>query len=32
MLWMIFYAIGSLLLSIPADFHEGTIWRRPFMD
>lgn len=27
-LWMIFHAIGSLLLSMPADFHEGTVWRR----
>lgn len=31
-LWVLFYTVGSLLLSVPADFHEGTIWRRPFMD
>ncbi len=31
-LWMLFYAIGSLLLSVPGEFHDGTIWRRPFMD
>ncbi len=24
--WLVFYALGSLLLSIPPAFHEGTIW------
>jgi hypothetical protein len=31
-LWVLFYAMGSLLLSVPGEFHDGTIWRRPFMD
>ena len=31
-LWVLFYAMGSLLLSMPGEFHDGTIWRRPFMD
>jgi hypothetical protein len=31
-LWILFYAMGSLLLSVPGDFHDGTIWRKPFMD
>lgn len=26
-LWYIFYLIGKVLLSIPHDFHEGTIWQ-----
>ena len=25
-LWLAFYYLGQLLLSIPADFHEGTFW------
>jgi hypothetical protein len=25
-LWLSFYYLGQLLLSIPADFHEGTLW------
>jgi hypothetical protein len=31
-LWVLFYAMGSLLLSVPGEFHDGAIWRRPFMD
>jgi hypothetical protein len=31
-LWMIFYAVGLLLLSVPPQFHEGTIWRRMGME
>jgi len=23
---LVFYAIGSILLNVPPDFHEGTIW------
>jgi len=23
---LVFYALGSLLLNVPPDFHEGTIW------
>lgn len=25
-LWLSFYYLGQLLLSIPSDFHEGTLW------
>ena len=25
-LWLSFYYLGQFLLSIPADFHEGTLW------
>ena len=32
LLWTLFYATGSLLLSVPPDFHEGTIWSRMGMD
>jgi hypothetical protein len=27
--WMLFLSIGKILLAIPAQFHEGTVWR-PF--
>jgi hypothetical protein len=26
LLWTIFYYIGHALLSLPASFHEGTVW------
>lgn len=26
LLWISFYYLGQLLLSIPSDFHEGTFW------
>ncbi len=26
-LWWLFYAAGTLLLKIPAEFHDGTIWK-----
>lgn len=26
LIWLSFYAIAQVLLSIPADFHDGTIW------
>lgn len=29
-LWVLFYATGSLLLRVPTEVHEGTVWRRPF--
>jgi hypothetical protein len=25
--WLAFYAVGRLLLRLPSDFHEGTLWR-----
>jgi hypothetical protein len=31
-LWILFYAIGSWLLGMPGEFHDGTVWRDPFMD
>ncbi len=27
-LWFFFYEIGKFLLSLPADFHDGTFWTR----
>lgn len=27
LIWLLWYGIAMLLLSIPADFHDGTIWR-----
>ncbi len=32
LLWVLFQTLGGLLLDIPADVHDGTIWRRPFGD
>ena len=26
-LWLIYYAFAQILLSIPADFHDGNIWK-----
>jgi hypothetical protein len=26
-LWLLFYLIGSALLAIPSEFHEGAIWQ-----
>jgi len=26
-IWIFFYLIGHLLLSIPSDFHDGIIWK-----
>ncbi|MBN2419754.1 MAG: rhomboid family protein [Deltaproteobacteria bacterium] len=31
-LWLIFYYIGLILLSLPANFHEGTLWSGNWMD
>jgi len=25
--WALFYAVGRLLMAIPADFHDGTLWQ-----
>ena len=25
-LWLTYYAIAQILLSVPADFHDGTVW------
>ncbi|MDY6879975.1 MAG: hypothetical protein V2J25_17030 [Desulfatiglans sp.] len=29
-LWLLFYYLGQALLSIPTDFHEGTLWQGPW--
>ncbi|MCP3921761.1 MAG: rhomboid family protein [Desulfobacterales bacterium] len=26
--WIFFFYIGDMLLSLPSDFHDGTIWER----
>jgi hypothetical protein len=28
--WLFFYLVGAGLLSIPASFHEGTVWKDPW--
>ncbi len=30
--WICFYSAGQLLVSVPAEFHEGTLWKVPFFD
>lgn len=30
--WFFFFLIGESLLKLPATFHEGTLWRVPWMD
>jgi hypothetical protein len=27
-LWLVFYWVGALLVKIPPDFHDGTIWKK----
>ena len=27
-LWLFFYGVGRALLSIPSNFHEGTVWQQ----
>lgn len=27
MLWLLFYSAGALLVRIPPDFHDGTVWK-----
>ena len=27
-LWLVFYGVGALLLRIPPDFHDGTVWKK----
>ena len=26
--WIFFFILGRLLVNIPSDFHEGTVWKR----
>ena len=28
LLWVIFYNLGQILLSLPSAFHEGTLWEK----
>ncbi|MSU47482.1 MAG: rhomboid family protein [Opitutus sp.] len=28
LLWLIFYALGAVLLKIPPNFHDGTVWKK----
>ena len=30
--WLFFYLLGQVLLAMPSDFHEGTVWRQSVMD
>lgn len=25
--WLFFYSLGSMLLRVPSDFHDGTVWK-----
>ncbi len=27
LLWILFYSLGQLLISIPSSFHEGAVWK-----
>lgn len=27
-LWLAFYGLGALLLKIPPEFHDGTVWKK----
>ncbi len=31
-LWLAFYYLGRIIVSIPADFHEGAIWSDGMVD
>jgi hypothetical protein len=31
-LWLCFYGLGQLLLSVPSEFHEGSVWKVNFWD
>jgi hypothetical protein len=30
--WFCFYGVGRLLLAVPAEFHEGNVWKVGFWD
>ena len=32
MLWFFFYLIGRTLVLIPNSFHEGTLWKEPWLE
>jgi hypothetical protein len=29
--WLVFYWFGRILLSIPSNFHDGTVWQNGFL-
>ncbi|MCX7887246.1 MAG: rhomboid family protein [Verrucomicrobiae bacterium] len=31
LLWFIFYMVGQMLLAIPSQFHEGTLWQNALL-
>jgi hypothetical protein len=32
LIWWCFYFLGQSLLAIPGSFHDGTVWKRGWMD
>ena len=30
--WLVFYLLGQLLVSLPDSFHEGTLWKSSWSD
>jgi len=30
--WFVFFLIGELLVRVPAEFHEGSLWQVPWLD
>ena len=28
LVWMSFYMVGRLVIAVPSDFHEGTLWEK----
>jgi len=32
LLWIVFYYLGQILISLPSSFHEGTIWSNSGME
>jgi hypothetical protein len=30
--WLFFYCVGRVLVSIPAEYHEGTIWQNGILE
>lgn len=31
-LWLFFYGLGQILLTVPGSFHDGTIWKANWID
>ena len=32
LLWLFFYGLGQILLTVPGSFHDGTIWKPSWID